>query len=208
MQGKNNCENCGKDFIWKRYKNQTVARFCSKSCWYSWNGKYLSSFNEKRFQWNKATVKEVEERLKLNFEKKVIKKDGCWDWNGCVDKDGYPLMPSGYHKQSRAHRVSYEIFLGKIPKGKLVCHRCDNPICTNPDHLFIGDHRENQVDSINKGRAAVGIKQPKSKLKENDINEIKYKLSLGVTGRRIAKEYGVAPSQISNIKNGISWKHV
>lgn len=208
MKGKSVCEGCEKEFEWQRFKNQTTARFCCKKCWYQWNARNLAKFNEDRFQWRTATKEEKMARLRQNFESKVIRAQGCWGWSGVFDKDGYGLIPSGHNKQIRAHRAAYFLFKGVDPCKLLVCHTCDNPKCTNPEHLFLGTAKENNKDCREKGRASVGSKQPRAKLKEEDVKKILYLLTLGVTGRRIAKDYGVSPSQICEIKNGRSWKHV
>lgn len=77
--------------------------------------------------------------------------NGCWIWNSKKNKAGYGLIKiDGSYK--RAHRVSYELFIGEIPDGLLVCHKCDVRECINPDHLFIGTHKENTQDMISKGR--------------------------------------------------------
>lgn len=208
MIKKEKCEKCKKEFDYQWFTGQKKRRFCSKKCWYEWNARKLATFNESRFQWNKATEEQKLERLKHNFNAKVVKKEGCWDWKGVRDKDGYGLIPGGYQRQKKAHRVSFLLHKGAIPDESLVCHDCDNPICTNPEHLFLGSKKENDFDSRKKGRACVGSKQPRAKLNEMDVKKIKYLLSLGVKARRIAKDFGVAPSQICEINKGRSWKHV
>lgn len=208
MEGKSNCELCGTEFQWKRYKTQTIARFCGKRCWYEWNAKNLSAFNETRFQWNTATEEEKLEQLKKNYESKVVKKDGCWDWNGVKDKDGYGQVPSGYHKQGKAHRISWMLHKGEIPEGLIICHHCDNPKCTNPDHLFLGEKKDNNADKEKKGRGAKGSKIKTAKLNEESIVLIRKLLKIGVKSRRVAKDFGVSPSQICAINKGKSWKHV
>jgi len=208
MKGISNCELCGNEFYWKRYKNQTRARFCGKKCWYEWNAKNLASFNEKRFQWKTATEFQKLEKIKINYEKYVIKKDGCWLWNGVVDKDGYGQLPCGYHKQGKAHRISWLLHKGEIPNGMLICHSCDNPPCTNPDHLFLGTIKENNEDSRKKGRLALGVKNRNSKLDEKSVIEIRNLLKIGIKSKRIAQDFGVSPSQICAINKGKSWKHI
>lgn len=80
-----------------------------------------------------------------------ITESGCWIWLNGVDKDGYGVI-SINNKTVRSHRVSYQIFNKKIPKGLLVCHKCDIPSCVNPKHLFIGTIKDNSHDSLEKGR--------------------------------------------------------
>lgn len=88
---------------------------------------------------------------------KVDESTGCWVWNACKDTKGYGLFqmgqrPTGSYKASAAHRVSWQIHKGEIPKGMNVLHKCDNPPCVNPDHLFLGTQQDNTNDMIKKGR--------------------------------------------------------
>jgi len=88
------------------------------------------------------------------WENQVIKNNDneCWGWNGALT-DGYGQLRFKLNgRMLRAHRVSYEIHFGKIPAGMFVCHKCDNPICSNPTHLFLGTNLDNLNDCIKKGR--------------------------------------------------------
>lgn len=85
------------------------------------------------------------------FLQKVLKTDDCWIWMGWKDKDGYGGLTIN-KKQWRAHRWIYQHINGPIKKGLFICHRCDNPSCVNPEHLFEASHTENMLDSIKKGR--------------------------------------------------------
>lgn len=93
------------------------------------------------------------------FMSHVTKDDGtgCWLWNGSRNWAGYGLFLVGSRTTGRrhngAHRVSHELFNGPIPEGMDVCHRCDNPPCVNPAHLFVGTRRDNVLDMVTKGRA-------------------------------------------------------
>lgn len=89
--------------------------------------------------------------LPMQFEKFVIRKEGCWGWMGTKNNHGYPQIRHN-KKIVMGHRASFELFKGAIPEGLDVLHRCDNPECTNPDHLFLGTHLDNMHDMIQKGR--------------------------------------------------------
>ena len=136
----------------------------------------------------------------LNYSSR--EENGCWIWQKGKDKDGYGLV---YYK--RAHRVSYEEFIGKIPKGMMVCHKCDNPTCVNPDHLFLGTPQDNTQDAIKKGRMSVGEKNPNSKLNKKDILEIR-RLSKTTSGYQIAKKYKISTTMVYDIIRKRSWKDI
>lgn len=96
--------------------------------------------------------------IKTKLERKIEKDaaTGCWNWTGVVNNYGYALLsynlPDGRRTTTTASRLSYETYVGPIPAGAYVCHRCDNPLCVNPDHLFTGTQKQNLDDMIAKGR--------------------------------------------------------
>lgn len=109
-----------------------------------------------------------------------------------------------------AHRHAYALAHGSIPAGMNVCHRCDNTRCCNPNHLFLGTHRENMADMAGKGRAAkisnpkpTGDKSPCAKLLDAQIAEIRIRRSSGETITSLAAAYGVHHSYISRLARGI-----
>ena len=107
-----------------------------------------------------------------------------------------------------AHRVSYELFVGPIPKGMYVCHSCDNVACVNPNHLFLGTQKENLQDMASKGRSTRGVKNPMAKLSEEDVKDIKYLINTGLSSKDLGVEYGVSSAAINLIKQGKRWNHV
>lgn len=141
--------------------------------------------------------------------------NGCWEWTAHCTKNGYGRMKiEGKHKL--AHRFSWEIHKGDIPeidgsdyRGTCVLHRCDNRKCVNPDHLFLGTHKDNINDMMGKHRNAqlCGELQGSSKLNEGNVTEIrtKYQLNQG-TQRMLAVEYGVDQKTIHNIVSGKTWR--
>lgn len=100
-----------------------------------------------------ATVRReaVEDTALIRFWGMVEKTDDCWLWKGAVSMAGYGRFWND-GRMCQASRFSYELVHGKIPKGKEACHRCDTPACVNPEHIFIGTHRENLLDASAKGR--------------------------------------------------------
>ena len=154
--------------------------------------------------------------LEKRFWPKVKKggPDECWEWQGSLDGHGYGKI-SSFRNQSpyRAHRVSYFLHHGHLSRSLDVCHRCDNPKCVNPAHLFAGTHAENMADLAKKGYAndlakgKPGELNNSAKLTLKDVSEIKKQLALGVTARAIAKNYPVCPSMIRRIATGKAWRN-
>lgn len=93
------------------------------------------------------------EQLRRFFNYVLIDPQGCWQWKGGCDRAGYACFyKDATDRAMRAHRASYEIFIGKIPVGLSALHRCDNRACVSPAHLFLGSHVENMRDMVAKGR--------------------------------------------------------
>lgn len=133
----------------------------------------------------------------------------CWEWTGCVVARygqislGHPSTPGA--KRWKTHRFSWELHNGPIPDGLRVCHACDNPLCVNPAHLFLGTQKENVHDAIRKGRrCAFGVQ----KLNPDDVRVIRAQLARGLTHREIAAAFRVGRTTITNIATGATWAHL
>lgn len=133
------------------------------------------------------------------FESKIFySPDGCWYWTGAVLNTGYGLVKSG-NKREVASRISYQLYKGANPGLQCVCHSCDNGLCVNPDHLFLGTHKENMADMTKKGRRY-------TKLKLDQVAQIRLLYSSGnVTMQNLANSFSVFPSTIHDIVRNISW---
>ncbi len=176
------------------------------------------------------TISTVEERFWSR-----INKDGpipphcpelgaCWVWTAGQNGHGYGTLRIGTGKHKASHRLGYELQVGPIPDGVLICHRCDNPLCVRGSHLFPGTPAENTADCQEKGRIARGdrngsrlhpesitrgAKIPWAKLSDTSVREIRVAYQAGgLSQRQIAAQYGVSKTTIGLAINGYTWGHV
>lgn len=137
----------------------------------------------------------------------VDKTENCWIYTASRTKDGYGKFSFfdkeiGKQRTSRAHRLSYELKNGPIKQGLFVCHKCDNPPCVNPDHLFLGTVQDNADDMVSKGRAW-------SILNKTDVLYIKKCLNNKTCNKiSLAKRFKVSVMTIESIHLGKNWRHV
>lgn len=129
---------------------------------------------------------------------------GCWLWAGQVNGRGYGIIARG----KLVHRVVWAHFHGPVPGGLFLCHRCDMPACSNPDHLFLGTHAENMADMRRKGRSGIGSRNTNARLSELQVEEIRHELAAGAGQLVLAEKYEVHRSTISSIATGARWGKV
>ena len=171
------------------------------------------------------------------FWAKVKKTDNCWEWTAATWGKGYGVYRHK-NKSRSAHRLSYEIANGPIPEGLLVLHKCDNPKCVRPDHLWLGTHADNMADCVRKGRNAKGERQRlavlgrvpsgethwthrdpnkvprgeqsgKTPLKERQVREMRDRYAQGgVLMRELAAEYGISLAGVHKIIHRLNWAHI
>ena len=155
-------------------------------------------------------------RFKTHFK---VMESSCWEWQGKINRFGYGRACT-YKKEVAAHRLSYELFLGEIPEGKMICHHCDNRKCVNPEHLFLGTHQDNMDDGVKKKRflhgeawrkanyktlERVGEKHHNSKLTLNAVRDIFELKELGLSHVEIGSIFGVSYSTVGEVLRGQIW---
>ena len=133
----------------------------------------------------------------------------CWEWKAGKFDVGYgAFFVKAIRQNHSASRVAWMIHSGQnVPKGMVICHTCDNRACVNPAHLYLGDHRDNNTDTIKRGRGnrTVGENCSWAKLTESDVLEIRSSRERQFV---LAKRFGLHPSTVSQIKAGLRWKHI
>lgn len=129
---------------------------------------------------------------------------GCWEWMCGKISTGYGnIVIDG--KVFLTHRVSYAYFVGPLNDKMLVCHKCDNPSCCNPDHLFLGSDLDNMADKVLKGRNPSGDRHPQAVINGATAIKIVEMLKAGMTGRAIASTFGIKEGIVWNVKYGLAW---
>ena len=180
------CQQCGGAFVELKPRANRPRRYCSFVCS------------------NAGRTQPIVER----FWAKVNKTEACWVWTGQTDSDGYGRIKTSNRprKRIRAHGFSWELHVGPIPNGLDVCHRCDNPPCVRPDHLFLGTTADNQADKVAKGRQARGERHASAKLTTAHVLAIRADRT--TRQRDLASQYGVSIQLIAAIRARRVWKHL
>lgn len=159
-------------------------------------------------------IRKTAEQVFTQFVRKPQEPDACWGWAGALSRNGYAAINvwvDGRKTRDTAHRVSYKLHIGLIPAGIFVCHKCDNPQCSNPLHLFAGTAADNSRDMVQKGRqgnckkGVSGEANPAAVLSLDDVTYIRNSVASGAS---LAAKYGVCKSTVSNIRLKKTWSHV
>ena len=130
--------------------------------------------------------------------------DACWPFMGGRDRDGYGRFWIGDDTKP-AHRAAYIAEYGPIPKGMAVCHRCDNPPCCNPAHLFLGMIADNNADMHSKERGATGEHHGMHRLKAKDVREMRSRFSSGESRSSLAESFGISLTHTCRIITHEAW---
>ena len=153
------------------------------------------------------------ERIKSHII--INQTTGCWEWQG-AKKNGYGhtiagSRTNGTRKRIPAHRLSYQTFVGQIPEGMEICHRCDNRCCVNPEHLFIGTRQDNVDDREAKGRnrPPKGSNNGRAKLTEDAVLRARLeRMEKHTSFQKLADKYGVSKHTMQQAIKWRLWKNV
>lgn len=135
---------------------------------------------------------------------------GCWLWTGTLDEKGYGRFHAGSGTPKLAHRLAYERVYGvSLKQSECVCHRCDNPACVNPFHLFLGTSQMNRADCVGKGRQAKGERNGRAVLTRGQVEEIrKLYVPRKMSVHKLGRMFGVSGQTIHRVLKGENWSHV
>lgn len=233
-----NCVVCNKKYLAKAYKKK--SKYCSVLCFRAtwperikkecykcghkfeeasnYGKKFKKSYcsNECRKTGQSLNDSELNDRFHKRFLKQISKSrnpDNCWKWKGALDINGYGRFSRGY-KHIPAHRASWLILMGEISDGMNVLHKCDNPPCTNPSHLYLGTDKDNARDRVERNRyrkinkKVRGTRNHRARITQMTAIKIKRRLAKNKTINEIAKELNVTRPTIENIKHKKSWAYL
>lgn len=147
--------------------------------------------------------------IEQRFWRHVVKTETCWLWSASRDRKGYGQLGGGHSnpKRQSAHRLSWILHYGPIPPGLFVLHRCDNPPCVRPDHLWVGTAKENTQDAAAKGRMAIGERNGAAKLTKAQVIDCRERYARGaVSHATLAREKGVGASTVRRVIQGRNWQ--
>lgn len=220
------CLRCGAAFHAKpAHIANGGAKFCSPSCYWGPRAEVTCAQCGVRFtsrpsadaRFCSRRCVDASHRIppEERFWKHVDRTGDCWLWTAqCVGPYGRFVVSHG--QPVGAHRYSWELHFGPIPQGMFVCHKCDNPRCVNPAHLFVGTPSDNTADMMKKGRrvAPAVIRRPRgeghamAKLADADVLNIRAMRLAGVPRHEVAERFGIHPHTVTAITARRIWKHI
>lgn len=186
------CAHCGEIFTPSAANRNQPC--CSRACGHAVN------------------VRSLEDR----FWERVHKTDSCWLWDGKWSSD-YGRLGDAGHRTVLMHRFSWELHYGSIPDNLWVLHRCDNPSCVNPAHLFLGTHDDNMADMAAKHRAGFqqhpekapkGERHGNAKLTDENVRSIRRLRAQGIARKAVAQMFGISESNVKAITSHKAWPHI
>lgn len=140
---------------------------------------------------------------------------GCWLWIDAPDSHGYGVLQTGKRTSIKAHRLSHILHKGPVPRGKLVCHHCDNTICVNPEHIYAGTSKQNNEDMHRRGRhrpsrnGLFGESQHTAVLTDASATEaLQLLLVERVNPAIVATRFGVGRTTMQKLRDGLTWRHL
>ena len=148
------------------------------------------------------------------FWSRVDKHDPgeCWTWLRYINDSGYGVTTTKNNRHIRASHIAYELTYGPLPEGFIVCHKCDNPACVNPAHLFAGTHTDNVCDMDNKGRRVNapqhGESHGMSKLTADKVVEIRRLAASGISNAELGRRFDISDTHVWRIVTRQSWSHL
>jgi hypothetical protein len=152
------------------------------------------------------------ERLEFTGWTEVVRRPDlgpCWEWNGGKYESGYGQVAIGRERSYPAHRIAHLTWIGPLEEGQHVCHRCDNPPCMNPAHLFAGTRKDNMQDCAQKDRTCHGERHGAHKLTEAEVRDIRAAYATGrFSQRALGEAYGVSQTNVSQLVRGNTWARV
>ena len=146
------------------------------------------------------------ERIAARFWPKVSKSEGCWEWTGALSQ-GYAVIGIAGRRSTKASHVSWLLTHGRWPNA-FMCHRCDNPKCVRPDHLFEGDALANARDACAKGRNARGAETNSTPYSAEDVLKVAEAIRRGMTEVQIVEALGVSRAHVYRVRHRMVWRHV